>query len=114
MFFFFSSRRRHTRLQGDWSSDVCSSDLHAAYGAAKAGLMALVRSGAVELGPAGVRVNAVAPGVVWTPRVSAYLGEEGRARNVENTPLGRVAQPADIAPAILFLATPLRAHITGP
>ena len=51
--------------------------LHAAYGAAKAGLMSLVRSAAVELGPAGVRVNAVAPGVVWTPRVSAYLGDDG-------------------------------------
>jgi NAD(P)-dependent dehydrogenase (short-subunit alcohol dehydrogenase family) len=94
-------------------SGITSAPRHAAYGAAKAGLMALVRSGAVELGPLGIRVNAVAPGVVWTPRVSAYLGEEGRARNAENAPLRRVALPADIASAILFLASDLSAYVTG-
>jgi NAD(P)-dependent dehydrogenase (short-subunit alcohol dehydrogenase family) len=75
--------------------------------------MALVRSGAVELGPLGVRVNAVAPGVVWTPRVSAYLGDEGRARNEANAPLRRVAQPSDIAAAILFLASDLAGYVNG-
>ncbi len=94
-------------------SGITSAPRHAAYGAAKAGLMSLVRTGAVELGPAGIRVNAVAPGVVWTPRVSAFLGDEGRRRNVDNTPLGRVAQPADIAAAILFLACDLSAYVTG-
>jgi NAD(P)-dependent dehydrogenase (short-subunit alcohol dehydrogenase family) len=94
-------------------SGITSAPRHAAYGAAKAGLMSLVRTGAVELGPSGIRVNAVAPGVVWTPRVSAFLGEEGRRRNVDNTPLGRVAQPADIAAAILFLACDLGAYVTG-
>src|SRR5262249_2978703 len=59
------------------------------------------------------RVNAVAPGVVWTPRVSAFLGDEGLRRNVDNAPLGRVAQPADIAAAILFLACDLSAYVTG-
>ena len=53
-------------------SGITSAPRHSAYGAAKAGLMSLVRSGAVELGPAKVRVNAVAPGVVWTPRVSPH------------------------------------------
>ena len=81
-------------------SGITSAPRHSAYGAAKAGLMSLVRSGAVELGPHGIRVNAVAPGVVWTPRVSAFLGEEGLERNIANTPLRRVAQPADIAAAI--------------
>jgi NAD(P)-dependent dehydrogenase (short-subunit alcohol dehydrogenase family) len=75
--------------------------------------MSLVRSGAVELGPSKVRVNAVAPGVVWTPRVSGFLGDEGRARNVQNTPLRRVALPADIAAAILFLASDLSAYVSG-
>jgi NAD(P)-dependent dehydrogenase (short-subunit alcohol dehydrogenase family) len=94
-------------------SGVTSAPRHAAYGAAKAGLMSLVRTGAVELGPSGIRVNAVAPGVVWTPRVSAFLGDEGHRRNVDNTPLGRVARPADIAAAILFLSCDLSAFVNG-
>jgi NAD(P)-dependent dehydrogenase (short-subunit alcohol dehydrogenase family) len=94
-------------------SGITSAPRHSAYGAAKAGLMSLVRTGAVELGPSGIRVNAVAPGVVWTPRVSAFLGEEGLERNIANTPLRRVAQPADIAAALLFLASDLAAYVTG-
>ena len=94
-------------------SGITSAPRHSAYGAAKAGLMSLVRTGAVEMGPAGIRVNAVAPGVVWTPRVSAFLGDEGRERNIANTPLRRVAQPADIAAAILFLASDLASTSPG-
>lgn len=94
-------------------SGLTSAPRHAAYGAAKAGLMSLVRTGAVELGRQGIRVNAVAPGVVWTPRVSEFLGEEGKLRNEANTPLGRVAQPADIAAAILFLMSDLAAFVNG-
>jgi NAD(P)-dependent dehydrogenase (short-subunit alcohol dehydrogenase family) len=94
-------------------SGITSAPRHSAYGAAKAGLMSLVRTGAVELGPSKVRVNAVAPGVVWTPRVSAFLGETGRTLNTDNTPLRRVAQPADIASAILFLASDLASYVTG-
>jgi NAD(P)-dependent dehydrogenase (short-subunit alcohol dehydrogenase family) len=45
--------------------------------------------------------------------VSAFLGEEGRERNIANTPLRRVAQPADIAAALLFLASDLAAYVTG-
>jgi len=94
-------------------SGLTAAPLHAAYGAAKAGLMGLVKSAAVELGPSGVRVNAVAPGVVWTPRVSAYLGDEGRERNAANAPLRRTALPADIAGALLFLMSDLAAYVTG-
>jgi NAD(P)-dependent dehydrogenase (short-subunit alcohol dehydrogenase family) len=94
-------------------SGINGAPSHAAYGSAKAGLMSLVRSAAVELGPASIRVNAVAPGVVWTPRVSAFLGEPGRERNAANAPIGRVAQPSDIAAALLFLASDLAGYITG-
>jgi NAD(P)-dependent dehydrogenase (short-subunit alcohol dehydrogenase family) len=94
-------------------SGITSAPRHAAYGAAKAGLMSLVRTAAVELGPVGVRVNAVAPGVVWTPRVSEILGEAGRVRNSANAPLRRIAEPADIAAAILFLSSDLAAFVTG-
>jgi NAD(P)-dependent dehydrogenase (short-subunit alcohol dehydrogenase family) len=94
-------------------SGLTSAPRHAAYGAAKAGLMSLIRTAAVELGPAHVRVNAVAPGVVWTPRVSVFLGDEGRARNEANAPLRRIASTSDIAAAILFLCSDLAAFVTG-
>jgi NAD(P)-dependent dehydrogenase (short-subunit alcohol dehydrogenase family) len=94
-------------------SGITSAPHHAAYGAAKSALMSWVRTLAVELGPKGIRANAVAPGVVWTPRVSKYLGEEGEKRNIANTPLRRVAQPADIAAALLFLSSDLSSYITG-
>lgn len=94
-------------------SGISSAPLHAAYGVAKAGLMSLVRSGAVELGPKNLRINAVAPGMVWTPRVSAYVGEEGRQKNIDNTPLRRVALPEDIASALLFLSSDLAGYVNG-
>src|SRR5581483_2599043 len=90
-----------------------SAPLHSAYGAFKAALMGLVQSAAVELGPKGIRVNAVAPGMVWTPRVSQYVDAEGKKKNEENTPLRRVALPADIAAAILFLASDLAGYVSG-
>jgi NAD(P)-dependent dehydrogenase (short-subunit alcohol dehydrogenase family) len=94
-------------------SGISSAPRHAAYGAAKAGLMSWVRSMAIELGPKGVRANCVAPGVVWTPRVSGLLGDAGRSSQNLNTPLRRVALPADIASAILFLASDLAGYVTG-
>lgn len=95
------------------ASGITSGPRHAAYGAAKAGLMSLVRTAAVELGPKRIRVNAVAPGVVWTPRIAAFLGEKGKARNVANAPLRRVAQTADIAHALLFLTSDMASYVTG-
>jgi len=94
-------------------SGITSAPRHAAYGAAKAGLMSWVRSTAVELGPSGVRANAVAPGMVWTPRISALVPEELKRRNEENTPLRRVAIPADIAAAALFLTSDLSSYVNG-
>jgi len=94
-------------------SGITAAPRHAAYGAAKAGLMAWIRSLAVELGPQGIRANGVAPGLVWTPRISQYLGDEGRQLNVDNTPLRKIAEPRDIASAILFLASDLSSFVTG-
>ncbi|MFB6824177.1 SDR family oxidoreductase [Streptomyces virginiae] len=76
-------------------------------------LTALVRSAAVEPGPSGVRVNAVAPGVVRTPRVAALPGTEGRRLTAENAPPGRAAATADIAADLYFLASPLSPYVTG-
>ena len=94
-------------------SGITSAPLHAPYGAAKAGLVSLIRTTAVELGPKGVRANGVAPGVVWTPRISALLGDQGRDDQARNAPLRRVAQPADIAAATLYLCSDLSAYVTG-
>jgi NAD(P)-dependent dehydrogenase (short-subunit alcohol dehydrogenase family) len=94
-------------------SGITAAPMHAAYGAAKAGLIALVKSAAVEHGKDNVRVNAVAPGMVWTPRVSAYIDEEGKKRNEANTPLRRVALPADIAGPLLFFMSDLAGYVTG-
>ena len=94
-------------------SGISSAPRHAAYGAAKAALMSWVRTLAVELGPQGIRANAVAPGMVWTPRISKFVGEKGKKLNEENTPLGRVAVPTDIASAILFLCSGLASYVTG-
>lgn len=119
-FFYGQAAGRVMAEQGDGTmvfiasvSGITSAPLHSPYGAAKAGLMSLVRTMAVELGPQGVRVNAVAPGVVWTPRVSQILGEKGRELQAGNAPLRRVAEPKDIAAAALFLASPLSSYIAG-
>jgi 3-oxoacyl-[acyl-carrier protein] reductase len=94
-------------------SGLRSAPGHGPYGAAKAGLMALVRTLAVELAGAGVRVNAVAPGAVLTPRVLAQTTDERRAESAKAIPLGRQAQPEEIANAVLFLASDLASYITG-
>lgn len=95
------------------ASGQSSAPFHAAYGAAKAGLMSLVRTMSVELGPSGIRANAVAPGFVWTPRIATMVGEQGRERNVRNTPMRGVAEPRHVASALLFLLSDLAAFVSG-
>jgi NAD(P)-dependent dehydrogenase (short-subunit alcohol dehydrogenase family) len=94
-------------------SGLHSAPLHGPYGAAKAGLMSLVRTLAVELARDQVRVNAVAPGAVLTPRVAALMSEERQAESAASIPLGRLAAPDDIAHAVAFLASDLASYITG-
>ena len=94
-------------------SGLRSAPLHGPYGAAKAGLMSLVRTLAIELGHDGVRVNAVAPGAVLTPRVADMLSEERRIESAASIPLGRLASPDDIARAVTFLCSDLASYITG-
>ncbi len=94
-------------------SGKSAAPMHAAYGAAKAGLMAWIQSIAVELGPLGVRANAVAPGVILTPRMEAAFGDERRAANSAVVPLGRMGKPEDIAGAVLFLTSDLSSFVSG-
>jgi 3-oxoacyl-[acyl-carrier protein] reductase len=82
------------------------------YAATKAGLEGFAKSLAREVGPRGIRVNAIAPGFLETD-LSASLSPENRSRIARRTPLGRLGLPADIVGAIEFLASPRAAFITG-
>ncbi len=82
------------------------------YSAAKAGMLALVRVAARELGPANVNVNAVAPGFIETP-LTAGIPDKVRQRLVSDTPLGRIGRPEDVAAVIRFLCSDDARHITG-
>lgn len=88
-------------------SGLAASTLHGAYGAAKAGLMSLVRTLAVENGEYGIRVNAVAPGTIDTP---ARAGDTALAAKV---PLRRRGRPDDIGAAAVFLASEAASYISG-
>lgn len=84
----------------------------AVYAATKAGLEGFAKSLARELGPRGIRVNAVAPGFLETD-LSASLSADNRSRIIRRTPLGRLGLPADVVGAIDFLSSPRAAFITG-
>lgn len=83
-----------------------------AYACTKAALIALTRSLALELAPSHIRVNCVAPGVINTDMVQV-LGQEIQDMLVEQTPLGRLGTPADIAHAVSFFASENASFITG-
>jgi 3-oxoacyl-[acyl-carrier protein] reductase len=89
---------------------------HAHYAAAKAGVLGLCRSLAVELAPRGIRVNAVIPGLIETPQSSDpvnSLGPEGLRRAGADIPHGRVGQPEEVADVIRFLTSHQARYVTG-
>ncbi|MDK2755866.1 MAG: SDR family oxidoreductase [Blastomonas fulva] len=85
-----------------------------AYALAKAGVAQLARNLAVQWGPKGVRVNALAPGLIATPLSEPLMADESfMARRLQMTPLRRVGTIADVAAACVFLASPASGFITG-
>lgn len=83
------------------------------YAASKAGVNGFIRSAALELAPHGVRVNGVEPGMIATPAMG-NLGDDGLSERItKGVPLGRLGAPADIANAMLYLASSLAAYVTG-
>jgi NAD(P)-dependent dehydrogenase (short-subunit alcohol dehydrogenase family) len=85
---------------------------HSHYSAAKAGVGALVQAAATELGSSGVRVNAVAPGLIERPGL-ADAWPDGVSRWNAAAPLGRLGQPTNVADAVVFLCSDLASWITG-
>lgn len=97
------------------SSDIAFSggENRSAYAAAKAGILGLTRTLALELAPAGIRVNAVAPGRIETAKVrSHYTEAEWKASN-ERIPLGHPGAVEDVAEAVAYLASDAAKHVTG-
>jgi NAD(P)-dependent dehydrogenase (short-subunit alcohol dehydrogenase family) len=83
------------------------------YCAAKAGILGLARAMARELGPEGIRVNALAPGLIHTDITKGKMTAEQEADIVKSIPMGRIGEPIDVARGCLFFASPLSDYITG-
>ena len=84
------------------------------YAMTKAAQVAFVKALAEDLGPRGIRVNAVAPGPIWTPLIPATgWGEERLATFGEDTPLARAGQPVELAGAYVYLASEAASYTSG-
>ena len=83
------------------------------YSAAKGAVQTLAKAMARELGPDGIRVNAIAPGMTDTALLIGKIDAAGKQRVAESVPLGRLALPIDIANACLYLASDMSSYVTG-
>ena len=83
------------------------------YSAAKAGVLGLAKAMAREVGPDGIRVNCVAPGLIDTDIIAGKLDDVQRKTIAADIPLGRLGKPEDVAGAFLFLASDLSSYLTG-
>jgi NAD(P)-dependent dehydrogenase (short-subunit alcohol dehydrogenase family) len=83
------------------------------YASTKAAIVNFTKNLSQELADRGVRVNAVAPGPVWTPLIPATMPPENVSEFGQETPLGRAGQPAELAPAYVFFASQESSYVTG-
>ncbi len=99
-------------LNASISGPIWGAEHSVPYGAAKAGVVGLVRSLAAQAGPKGIRVNAVLPGFIDTP-LNWVTDPAVRERIIGRIPLRRAGQPEDVAKVVLFLASDDSAYVTG-
>ena len=106
--------RRHSgcivNIASMWGQTGASCEVH--YSTAKAALIGMTKALAKEVGPSGIRVNCVSPGAIETDMMAGF-SEEDKAALAEETPLGRIGKPEEIAAAVAFLASDEASFITG-
>ena len=112
--------RRGSIVNTASAAGVMATPTMVAYGASKHAVIGMTKTGAVELGPAGIRVNAVCPGVINTRMMRSIEEmtfpedpEEFIKATIPNIPLGRYGEPEEIAGLIAFLASDEAAYVTG-
>ncbi len=93
-----------------WGQTGASCEVH--YSTAKAALIGMTKALAKEVGPSGIRVNCVSPGAIETDMMAGF-SDEDKAAIADDTPLGRLGKPEEIAAAVAFLASEDAAFITG-
>ena len=106
-----NSYGRIVNIASIWS--VITKPGRAVYSATKSGLAGMTQAAAVDLAPYGVLVNAISPGFVNTELTAANLTAEEREQLSRQVPLGRFANPEEIATTVLFLSSDLNTYITG-
>lgn len=118
-YFFLSSAALNYLKEGDCIINTSSVTAYRGskhlidYAATKGAIITLTRSLSQNLAAQGIRVNAVAPGPIWTPLIPASFDEEQVKNFGANTPMGRAGQPSEVAPAYVFLASEDASYITG-
>ena len=93
-----------------WGIVGASCEVH--YSAAKSGVIGMTKALAKELGPSGIRVNCIAPGVINT-EMNGHLSNDTLCSLADDTPLCRIGDPSEVAEAVLFLASDKASYITG-